>query len=176
MTSSDHRQAFRDFQEAMARSPDPLDTGKALRQLADALIGTKLFTLTAIEMPLMQVRRVYSSHPEVYPVLGTKPIVLDDWFESMRTERRISAINTAAGMEGNFPDLELIRTLGCDASISVPVMVGNELIGTINMLDAEGRYGEQAVEKASDLIIPATAVFLVLRQHFGVVGTKSTGK
>lgn len=168
MSSTSRDIAFRDFEEALARNADPLATGAALHELANALIGAKLFTLTAIEMPLMQVRRVYSSHPEVYPVLGTKPIVLDDWFEAMRTERRITAINSATGMEGHFPDLALIRSLGCNASISVPIMVGNELVGTINALDEEGRYGPEATTRAADLIVPATAVFLILRRHFGV--------
>lgn len=160
---------FRAFEDAIARNTDPLATGAALHRLAEAVIGARLFTLTAIEMPLMQVRRVYSSHPDVYPVLGTKPIVLDAWFEAMRTERRITAINTAAEMEGEFPDLDLIRSLGCNASLSVPVMVGGELVGTINALDGEGRYGPEAIERAADLIMPATAVFLILRRHFGVV-------
>jgi hypothetical protein len=168
MTTDSRAAAFRKFEEALARNTDPLATGAALHELAQSLIGAHLFTLTAIEMAQMQVRRVYSSHPEVYPVLGTKPIVLDDWFEAMRTERRITAINTAADMEGQFPDLDLIRSLGCNASISVPIMVGNELIGTINALDKEGQYGPDAIEQAADLIVPATAVFLILRRHFGV--------
>ncbi|MCS6758880.1 MAG: hypothetical protein MO852_07540 [Candidatus Devosia euplotis] len=58
-------------------------------------------------------------------MLGTKPIIIDDWFAAMQTERRITVINTAADMEGNFPDLTLIRALCCNALISVPVMVGN---------------------------------------------------
>lgn len=165
---TEHAAVFRAFEEALARHDDPLETGAALHRLAEALIGVKIFTLTAIEMPLMQVRRVYSSHPDVYPVLGTKPIVLDPWFEAMRTERRITAINTAAEMEGQFPDLALIRSLGCNSSLSVPIMVGNELVGTINALDVEGRYPDAALEKAQDLIIPATAVFLILRKHFNV--------
>ncbi|ODT66654.1 MAG: hypothetical protein ABS75_26660 [Pelagibacterium sp. SCN 63-23] len=168
MTEGASSAAFRAFEESLARDTDPLAAGLALHRLAHALIGTRLFTLTAIEMPLMQVRRVYSSHTDVYPVMGTKPIVLDAWFEAMRTERRITAINSAGDMEGEFPDLDLIRSLGCNASISVPVMVGGELIGTINSLDEEGRYGPETVEKAADLIVPATAVFLILRRHFGV--------
>ena len=47
-------------------------------------------------------------------------------------------------------------------------MVGNELVGTINALDEEGRYGPEAITRAADLIVPATAVFLILRRHFGV--------
>lgn len=158
--------AFRRFEERLARLSDPVETGAALHELAAALIGVRIFTLTAIEMAAGHVRRVYSSHPEVYPLLGTKPLVMDDWFRAMQTERRITAINTAAEMEGNFGDLDLIRSLGCNASISVPVTVGNELLGTINALDVEGRYTPEVVEHAAGLIIPATAVFLILRRHF----------
>lgn len=159
-------QAFRAFEERLARYTDPADTGAALYELAQAIIGVKLFTLTAINMAAGHVRRVYSSNTEAYPLLGTKPIILDPWFEAMRTERRITVINTAAGMEGQFPDLALIRSLGLNASISVPIMAGNELLGTINALDAEGHYTTDKVTAAADLIVPATAVFLILRNHF----------
>lgn len=158
--------AFRAFEESLARYTDPAETGAALHRLFDELIGVRLFTLTAINTAAGHVRRVYSSHPDVYPLLGTKPIEYDDWFEAMRTERRITAINTAAEMEGNFGDLDVIRNLGCNASISIPVMAGNDLLGTINALDAEGRYTPDKVERAADMIIPATAVFLILRSHF----------
>src|SRR5215217_1622609 len=146
--------AFRIFEEKLARYSDPATTGAALHELARSIIPAHLFTLTAINMAAMQVRRVYSSHPDVYPLLGTKPIVIDDWFEAMQTERRITAINTAADMEGQFPDLTLIRALGCDSSLSIPIMAGNELLGTINALDAEGSYPDAALDQAADLIIP----------------------
>ena len=160
--------AFRIFEEKLARYTDPASTGAALHDLARSIIPAHLFTLTAINMAAMQVRRVYSSHPDVYPLLGTKPIVIDDWFQAMQTERRITAINTAADMEGQFPDLTLIRSLGCDSSLSIPIMAGNELLGTINALDAEGSYPQAAINRAADLIIPATAVFLILRGHFAL--------
>ena len=159
---------FRLFEERLARFADPAETGRALHDLAATIIPARLLTLTAINMAAMQVRRVYSSHPDVYPLLGTKPIVLDDWFRAMQTERRITAINTAAEMEGQFPDLALIRSLGCNSSLSIPVMAGNDLLGTINALDAEGSYPAAAIDHAADLIIPATAVFLILRSHFAL--------
>lgn len=158
--------AFRAFEEILARHIDPVETGQALFDLARSIFPARIFTMTSIDMAAMAVRRVYSSHPDVYPLLGTKPIVLDDWFRAMQTERRITAINTAAGMEGEFPDLELIRSLGCNSSLSIPVMVGNELLGTINVLDVEGSYPTETVARAADLIVPATAVFLILRRHF----------
>lgn len=97
------RMAFRAFEERLARYADAAETGIALHDLAGSIIPARLFTLTAINMATMQVRRVYSSHPDVYPLLGTKPIVLDDWFEAMQTERRITAINTAPTWKANSP-------------------------------------------------------------------------
>ena len=163
-------QAFRAFEDSLARYTDPLETGAALHRLAEAVIGVRLFTLTAINLDAGHVRRVYSSHPDIYPLLGTKPLVLDDWFERMRSERAIDVINTAEDMVGNFTDrdLHLIRDLGCNASISIPAMAGNDLLGTINALDAEGRYTPEVAARAADLIVPAVTVFLILRQHFEV--------
>ena len=159
-------QAFRAFEDSLARYTDPLETGAALHRLAEAIIGVRLFTLTAINLDAGHVRRVYSSHPDIYPLLGTKPLVIDDWFERMRSERAIDVINTADGMVGNFTDrdLHLIRDLGCNASISIPAMAGNDLLGTINALDVEGRYTPEIAAKAADLIVPAVAVFLILRK------------
>src|SRR3546814_15715065 len=114
----------------------------------------------------MQVRRVYSSHPDAYPLLGTKPIVMDDWFRAMQTERRITAINTAAGMEGEFPDLTLIRALGCNSSLSIHITAGNALLGTINALHAEGSYHTKAIDTAHDLAFTATAAITTLLTHF----------
>lgn len=158
--------ALRSFEESLARYRDPAETGRALHTLAASVMPSRLFTLTAINMAAGHVRRVYSSHPDVYPLLGTKPLIVDGWFRAMQTERRITTINTAAGMEGEFPDLTLIRSLGCNASLSVPVMAGNDLLGTINALDAEGSYPDSIIEPASSLIVPAVAVFLILRSHF----------
>jgi len=163
-----HAPAFRAFEETLARYDDPIEVGIALHRLTQAVIGVKLFTLTAINMAQGHVRRVYSSHEEVYPLLGTKPLVIDAWFERMRTEREIDVINTGEGMEGNFGDLDLIRSLGCNASISVPVMAGNDLLGTINALDAEGRYTQDKVGAAQALIVPAVVTFLILREHFSL--------
>ena len=160
--------ALRAFEETLARYQDPIEVGAALHRLAEAVIGVRVFTLTAVNMEEGHVRRVYSSHTDVYPLLGTKPLVIDDWFERMRSERAIDVINTAAGMEGNFGDLELIRSLGCNASISVPAMAGNDLLGTINALDEEGLYTPDKVEAAQALIVPAVVTFLILRKHFSL--------
>lgn len=160
--------ALRIFEADLARSAEPHDVGLALNRLSDAVLGAKLFTLTAINIPAMHVRRVYSNNETAYPTGGTKPLVFDAWFEQMRTAREISVVNTAEEMVEDFPDLDLIVSLGCGAAINIPVMLGGELLGTINALDAEHFFTPDKVDAAQALIVPALACFLVLRARMEI--------
>ena len=159
-------QALRQFAQSIAIYRDPIEIGAALHVLTANVIGVRLFTLTAINVKAGHVRRVYSSHLDIYPLLGTKPLERDAWFDQMQNQGTISAINRAEDMEGNFTDLDLIRSIGCNASISIPARAGGKLLGTINALDVEGQYTPERVEAAQALLVPAVAAFLLLSQHF----------
>ncbi len=161
-------QALRAFEAKLAGFGAAEEVGTAFHQLAQALVGVTLLTITANDIAAGQVRRIYSSHPDSYPILGTKPLEVDAEFEQMRTTGAISVINSAAGMEGNFPDLELIRSLGCNAYLCVPILVGQRLLGTINALDAEGRYSADRVRAARLLVLPAAVTFLILQTHYNL--------
>jgi hypothetical protein len=41
-----------------------------------------------------------------------------------------------------FFDHELIRSLGCESAINVPVVYAGRVLGTMNLLDAAGHYKE----------------------------------
>ena len=134
------------FADALATYETERDVGLALHRLAEALVGVKLFTMTADNPSGGYVRRVYSSDEVAYPVLGTKPIVFDDTYEKMRTERFIYSANSVREMENDFPDLTLIRSLGCGSAINIPVVAGGEMLGSVNLLDVEGAYPAAKVE------------------------------
>ena len=131
------------------------------------MVGTKLFTMTADNAAGGYVRRVYSSDEVAYPLLGTKPIVFDEGYEAMR-RGEIYAANSLEALEADFPDLSLIRSLGCGSAINMPIVVGRELIGSVNLLDAEGSYPVERVEAARALTVPAMACFLILRSRFEI--------
>jgi len=55
-------------------------------------------------------RRAFSSHPDDYPVSGTKPMGQGAWTD------------------------QVIESRGCGSALSIPVVQG-DVIGTVNMLD-----------------------------------------
>jgi hypothetical protein len=71
-------------------------------------------------------------------------------------------------MRPDFPDLDLIMSLGCGSAINLPVVAGGEMLGSVNLLHAEGWYTPERVAAATALTIPAIACFLILRSRFTI--------
>lgn len=160
--------ALKRFEDALATFETERDVGRALHRLAEETVGVKLFTMTADNQQGGYVRRVYSSDEVAYPILGTKPIVFDATYESMTRDRKTYVANSLAEMEGDFPDLDLIKTLGCGSAINMPVVAGGRMLGSVNLLDAEHYYVPERVALCEELVVPAMACFLILRSAFTI--------
>jgi 5-formaminoimidazole-4-carboxamide-1-beta-D-ribofuranosyl 5'-monophosphate synthetase len=136
----------------------------ALMSLTRATIGAKLFTFMTADMATGLAQRSYTSHPDDYPVSGTKPITYDRWFETVHKDRQCFVANTLADIATVFPDHELIGRLGCGSVINLPVVLGDTLVGTVNMLDVEHHYTHERVALAKAwLSVPAKAAYLASR-------------
>src|SRR6185503_9062891 len=85
------------------------------------VVGHKLFTLLYVAPNGKRVKRMYSNMPKEYPVGGYKEIKETQWA---------------------FFDHELIVSLGCESAMNIPVLYNGRLLGTMNLLDAEGHYKE----------------------------------
>jgi hypothetical protein len=134
---------------------------KALQVLTDAVVGARLFTVMTVDMQSELAGRVYTSHPEDYPVSGTKPIHYDDWFDIVHRQRRPFVANTIKDIAKVFPDHETIWSLGCGSVINLPVEIGGELVATINLLDVEHYYIDERVARAvSTLSLPGKLAYL----------------
>ena len=79
-------------------------------------------------------RRAFSSHPDDYPVSGTKPMGQGAWTDQVVERGEIFVANTVAEFAIYFPDHALIESRGCGSALSIPVVQG-DVIGTVNMLD-----------------------------------------
>lgn len=154
------------FADALAVYRSEHDVGAALHRLADETVGVRLFTMTADNPKGGYVRRVYSSDEAAYPVLGTKPIVFDDTYRKMTEERFVYVANSIEAMKADFPDLDLIIKLGCGSAINMPIVAGGEMLGSVNLLHAEGWFTPERVEATKLLTVPAIACFLILRSRF----------
>ena len=78
--------------------------------------------------------RVYTSHPVEYPVSGTKPMEKDGWYDTTVAGKRTFVANTPPEFARYFFDHALIVSLGLGSCINVPVVDGDRVLGTVNIL------------------------------------------
>ena len=66
-------------------------------------------------------------------------------------------------MKADFPDLDLIVSLGCGSAINMPIVAAGEMLGSVNLLHEEGWYGPERVaasqraDRAGHRLFPASA-------------------
>jgi GAF domain-containing protein len=153
---------YGDFVRALATPDDqPMRAFDALCALAVQVVGVKLFTVMVFDEATGTAQRKYSNMPAAYPVSGCKPANRTHWSQIVMEERRIFVANDYAGIREVFFDHDLIRSLGCESVINVPVEAADEVIGTINCLDVAGHYTEARVRAAEALKLPGAACLLL---------------
>lgn len=154
--------AHSQFAQAIAKAKFADAAFEALQTLTRALVPAKLFTVMTVDMAAELARRAYSSDPANYPVSGTKPITYNSWFDIVHKERRTFVANTIEAIAEVFPDYELIDSLGCQSVVNLPVIVGDTLIATMNILDvAESYTPERVALIEAELSVPAMLACLV---------------
>lgn len=116
-------------------------------------VGGRLFTVTVQDAAAGLARRAYSSHPADYPVSGTKPIQQDRWSLQVLVEGEPFVANSVAEFADVFPDHAQIAALGCASALNLPVMDGDWVLGTVNVLDVEGFFHEIRVFAIQSLIV-----------------------
>jgi GAF domain-containing protein len=150
------------FFTALSRAEfQPGTSHQALCKLADDLIGVRLFTLTVIDNGRGVARRVFTNKADAYPVEGTKPLEDNPWSNKVLTQRQTFVANTIDAIAQVFFDHELIRSLGCEAVINIPVVVAGQVLGTINCLHSAGHYTAERVALSEGLKLPGAATFLL---------------
>ena len=118
-------------------------------EAAAALIGHRLFTIMVVHHRTMEVERVYSNRPDVYPVGGRKT-KRDTWWGRQVVEQGQPFIGHGpADLERAFNDHRLIRDLGLGCVLNQPVCYDGQCLGTMNLLDA----GEHDVYRKAHLMI-----------------------
>ena len=161
---TEHFEAIARFDAAIANAKGADEAFGALQKLAEQTVGVKLFTFMTVDMQAEVARRAYTSDPANYPTSGTKPIRYDSWFDIVHKERQYFVANTIADIAKVFPDYELIDSLGCQSVVNMPVVLGGELVGTVNMLDIEGYYTPERVADIREILaVPAKLAALVAR-------------
>jgi GAF domain-containing protein len=148
--------AVRTLAAALEQPGQPQALFTTANAVCRALVGHRLFTLLLYDEAAGEVARVYTSHPQEYPVSGRKAVRDTPWGRHVIHGRQPYLGRTAADIRWAFADHALIASLGCGAVINLPVAYDGRLLGTINLLDVEGAYEERHVE-----LVRPLAAFLV---------------
>lgn len=139
----------------MAQSEDNVATFSDLHARCAAL-GTRLFTVTKLDEEAGLFSRVFTSHPVEYPVSGTKPMEKDGWYDTTIAGRRTFVANTPPEFAKYFFDHELIVSLGLGSCINVPVVDGDVVLGTVNILAEAGHFTPERLAAYEALVAEAT--------------------
>jgi len=115
---------------------------KAIEQGTKDTVGHKLFTLLYVAPNGKRVKRMYTNMPKEYPVGGYKEVKDTDWHKLVIGQKKPWVGYNAKDIAWAFFDHELILSLGCESAMNVPVVYNGRLLGTMNLLDAAGRYKE----------------------------------
>lgn len=138
LTTADHLA----LGNALAKAAAPVDVYRAIEKMVAQHLGFGLFTLMVLTPDGQQVRRVHSTNPQAYPLAGLKQMGPTPWGDLVLRRRECFVGRDAAAIRWAFPDHELIASLGLASVINVPVVALGQVLGTMNVLDAEGRYAD----------------------------------
>lgn len=147
----------------LAEPGQPAPVYAAIERETQRLVGHRLFTLLYADG--QDVARVYSSHPDAYPVTGRKTMGATAWGQQVLVERRPFLGRDMAAVKWAFYDHELIASLGCGSAINIPVVHDGATIGTMNLLDAEFHYREAHVALVAPLAAALIPAFLIARRQ-----------
>ena len=126
--------------------------------------GGRLFTVTVLDRAADLARRVYTSHPETYPVSGTKPLSQGAWTDMVAEHGEVFVANTVAEFATYFPDHALIESLGCESALNIPISDG-DVIGTVNILDHEHFFSADVVERCTAAVDARKAELILMMKH-----------
>lgn len=120
--------------------------------------GVVLFTALQWIPETSTLRRIFTSHPEAYPVGAEKTVEISaGWLDAVIVGKKPFLAADLNALQEVFTDVELIRSLGCGAVINLPVVDRGGIVGVLALLDAEGTYTRDSVSTAAAVVEADTA-------------------
>jgi len=152
--------AFAALAAALDATDQPAAGFAALDAALGEAIGHRLFTILMHDPVGGFNARIYSNRPVEYPLGGRKPITDSAWMDRVIRAGKPWVGYNYTDVQWAFFDHALIRSLGCESALNLPVRWQGRTLGTLNLLHAEGWYSE--ADARTGAIIAAMAVPVLL--------------
>ena len=148
--------------EALPRASNPNAALQILEQVRQMLLGDGLLTVNLNATPdrigdeVVELQRLWSSRPEAYPVAGRKSKAMTPWARQLLQHCEVFVGEGDAILTEVFDDHVLIASLGLQAVVNVPLLVGGRCVATFNVLGARPQWRPQEVTLIRLLAVLAT--------------------
>ena len=150
---------------ALAAPGQPGAGFAALDRASSKTIGHKLFTVLLFHSETGESERLYSNQPQAYPVGGRKALNPTFWSEHVLRKQRPYIGRSYDDVRAVFFDHELIRSLGCESVLNLPVVIDRRTLGTLNLLHEAGWYKDAHIEVGCVLAALAVPVLAMLQER-----------
>lgn len=147
---------------ATAAPDQPAAIFQALERALAVSPGHILFTILRADRSQGFSQRVHSNMPEMYPVGGRKPITDSAWFANVLDRGNPWIGSDYAAIREAFFDHELIRSLGCESCLNVPVRWSGRSLGTLNLLHEAGHFSPASIPRVVTCAAFAVPALLAL--------------
>lgn len=115
--------------------------------------GVIMFTALQWIPEVSTLRRVFTSHPETYPLGAEKTVeVSAGWLDAVISKKEPFLAADLQALEEVFTDVQLIKSVGCGAVLNVPVLRDGQVVGVLALANTEGGYTAQSVSAAVDVV------------------------
>ncbi|HVY15592.1 MAG TPA: GAF domain-containing protein [Rhodopila sp.] len=144
--------------EVHARREQPAELLAALSVGLQHALGHILFTVLVFDNAAGQMRRIFSTRPDINPVGGSKPITDSPWMRQVLIGGRPYIGRSRQDLEEVFFDHEQLWAIGCESVLNMPVLWAGAVLGSLNLLHRAAWYDEQDIPTArvfAQLALPA---------------------
>ena len=131
-----------DLAMAQAAADQPSALLQALDAALAGAVGHLLCTVQVHYPSRGEAERVYSNHPELYPVGGRKAASGAPRMRELMEHGRPVLIRDAAALRHSYPDHAGATELGCGSAVNTPVRWQGRTLGQVNLMHRDGWYGD----------------------------------
>ena len=137
------------LQWTVAEAVDDFEVFDEACRAADQCIGHKLFTILLLDSEAMEVQRLFSSNPSAYPPGGRKQKKDTLWGRKGLEAGEPYIGVSADDIRQHFHDHQVILGLDLESILNMPIRLGGQTVGTMNLLDKANSYSEEHLPVAA---------------------------
>ena len=129
-------------------------------EIARDRMAVSTFSATTCRQEALELERIFSSRPDVYPIGVKKSKAGTSWAEHVMRQRKVFVGEGALEMAAAFDDQERMASLGIRSIINVPIVVDDRCVAVLNFARDLERVSPADVLLARCLGERVTAAFL----------------